>query len=187
MTATDQVAADARCVCGCPKWDHKQGRATCKNCGCTTYDPATDPEVEKLRAELDHLREQNHHLREVNVKLGRAEAELRQTQQAIKVFAAERDTRVAEIEALGNELAKVRRQAADLEAALVEANEARRMRDADVRLHQDVARAALVVDTSLAFFCPRCRVRFEFNDLDHRCGPMVPVDVITARRPKEQP
>lgn len=189
MTVTDQATAtDAPCMCGCAKWDHRQGRATCKHCGCDRYDPATFPEIDRLKAQVAQL------------------------EQAVTVLTAERDAAVKDANQAHNTNAKLRRrvehlereavhaavqvdeareqrnraqaQAADLEAALLEAHKGQRLSNAE-HLHQRLSAAALVIG-KLADrrFCPKCQEITEPTGARHACGPMLPADVMVIRRPK---
>lgn len=197
MTVTDQATAtDAPCMCGCAKWDHKQGRATCKNCGCDTYDPATFPEIDRLRARVAQLEqavtvitaERDAAVKDANAAANKT-ARLRVRCDELKQEATHAALQVDEARGQRNaaqaETEKASRRLADAEAALVEANDARRMRDTSVH-HERIAAAALVIGRYEAFQCLRCGSRYHFEDADHRCGPLTPVDVIIARRPKEQ-
>ncbi|HEY9415129.1 MAG TPA: hypothetical protein VIQ30_10250, partial [Pseudonocardia sp.] len=93
----------------------------------------------------------------------------------------------AEHQATAAQLAKVSGQLDDLEAALVEANAARRLSNAE-HLHQRLSAAALVIGRFHDWrYCPLCREATESTGVRHPCGPLIPVDVIIARRPKEQP
>ena len=164
-----------------------------------TIEMAAD-EVEQLRADLAAVRRENASLREVNVRLGRAEADNERLGRSVTVLAGERDTAVAEAREMGNalaeeraehqataaQLAKVSGQLDDLEAALVEANAARRLSNAE-HLHQRLSAAALVIGRFHDWrYCPLCREATESTGVRHPCGPLIPVDVIIARRTKEQ-
>ena len=215
MTVTDKATAtDAPCMCGCAKWDHKQGRATCKHCGCDTYDPVTFHEVERLRdqvaaleqvvdvltAERDAVVTDANQAHNTNAKLRQRVEYLEReaVHAALQVDEAREQRNKAQAQAA--ELAQLRQerddllivnrglngQIADAEAALVEANDARRMRDTSVH-HERIAKAALVIGRYPAYQCLRCGSRYHFDDVDHSCGELTPVDVIIARRPKEQP